>query len=70
MEAEARIVWNPYFFITDANGSFHLDQVPSGKYKVTAWHPYAGNHTQEIVVSEGTKTIANFTVKAENLHRR
>ena len=22
MEAEARIVWNPYFFITDANGSF------------------------------------------------
>lgn len=70
MEAEARIVWNPYFFITDANGSFQLDEVPAGKYKVTAWHPYAGEHTQEIVVSEGTETIANFTVKAENLHRR
>jgi hypothetical protein len=51
MEAEARIVWNPYFFITDANGSFQLDQVPVGKYKVTAWHPYAGEHTQKIVVS-------------------
>jgi hypothetical protein len=64
MEAEARIVWNPYFFITDANGSFKLDQVPSGKYKVTAWHPYAGEHTQEIIVSEGTETLADFAVKS------
>jgi Carboxypeptidase regulatory-like domain len=70
MEAEARIVWNPYFFITDANGSFTLDQVPAGNYKVTAWHPYAGEHTQEIIVSEGTETIADFTVKAENLRKR
>jgi hypothetical protein len=39
MEAEATIVWNPYFFITDANGPFQLDQVPAGKYKVIALHP-------------------------------
>ena len=51
MEAEARIVWNPYFVITYANGSFQLDQVPAGKYKVTAWHPHAGENTQKIVVS-------------------
>ena len=63
MEAEARIVWNPYFFITDANRSFQLDQVPAGKYKVTAWHPYKGKNTQKIVVSEVTETKANFTVK-------
>jgi hypothetical protein len=63
MEAEARIVWSPYFFITDANGSFQLDQVPAGKYKVTAWHTYSGEHTQKIVVSEGTETKANFTIK-------
>ena len=64
MEAEARIVWNPYYFITDANGLFKLDQVPAGKYKVTAWHPYAGEHTQEIIVSEGTETPADFAVKS------
>ena len=51
MEAEARIVCNPYFFITYANGLFQLDQVPAGKYKVTAWHPYTGENTQQIVVS-------------------
>jgi hypothetical protein len=64
MEAEARIVWNPYFFITDANGSFKLDQVPAGKYKVTAWHPYAGEHTQKIIVSAGTETPVDFAVKS------
>jgi hypothetical protein len=68
MEAEARIVWNPYFFITNTNGSFKLDQVPAGKYKVTAWHPYAGEHTQEIIVAEGAETLADFAVKAEK-HR-
>lgn len=63
MEAEARIVWNPYYSITDVNGSFLLDQIPAGKYKVTAWHPYAGERTQEIIVSDGTETNANFSVK-------
>lgn len=70
MEAEARIVWNPYFSITDVNGSFKLDQVPAGKYKVTAWHPYAGEQTQEIIVSEGADTKADFSVNAENLGGR
>ena len=59
MEAEARIVWNPYFFITDANGSFQLDQVPVGKYKVTAWHPYSGEETPE----SGLKGLKLFSAK-------
>jgi carboxypeptidase family protein len=63
MEAEARIVWNPYFSVTDANGSFKLDQVPAGTYRVTAWHPYAGEQTQEVIVSEGNETKADFAVK-------
>ncbi len=63
MEAEARVVWNPYFSVTDANGSFKLGRIPAGKYQVTAWHPYAGEQTQEIIVSEGVETKADFTVK-------
>lgn len=62
MEAVARIVWNPYFSVTDENGSYKLDRVPAGKYKVTAWHPYAGEHTQEVLVSEGAETNVKFTV--------
>ena len=63
MEAEARIVWNPYYSVTDENGAFILDRVPAGTYQVTAWHPYAGEQTQEIIVSEGVETHADFAVK-------
>ena len=62
MEADARIVWNPYYAITNSDGSFQLDQVPAGKYKVTAWHPYAGQVTQEVTVSAGTDATANFEI--------
>jgi hypothetical protein len=63
MEAEARIVWNPYYSVTDVNGSFTLDRIPAGTYKVTAWHPYAGERTREVIVSEGVETHADFTVE-------
>lgn len=65
MEADARIVWNPYYFITGADGSFKLDQVPAGKYKVTAWHPYIGEVTNEVTVSAGADTAANFELKSK-----
>ena len=60
MEADARIVWNPYYTVSTKDGSFTLDNIPAGKYKVTAWHPYVGEVTQEITVAEGAKTSADF----------
>ncbi|NIQ02410.1 MAG: carboxypeptidase regulatory-like domain-containing protein, partial [Nitrospinaceae bacterium] len=41
------------------------DQIPPGKYKVTAWHPYAGEVTKEITVSGGGEAKAEFTLKAK-----
>jgi hypothetical protein len=61
MEADGRIVWNPYNAISGADGSFKIDGIPAGKYKVTAWHPYAGESTQEITVGDGDAK-ADFTV--------
>ena len=65
MEADARIVWNPYFFVTGADGAFKIDQIPAGKYKVTAWHPYVGEVTKEVTVSGGADAKQNFELAAK-----
>jgi hypothetical protein len=64
MEADARIVWNPYYAITGADGSFKIDGIPAGKYKVTAWQPYVGESTMEVTVAAGDAK-ADFTLAAK-----
>ncbi len=53
MEADGRIVWNPYYAISGDDGSFKIEGIPAGKYKVTAWHPYVGEVTKEVTVADG-----------------
>ncbi|QPJ61040.1 MAG: carboxypeptidase regulatory-like domain-containing protein [Candidatus Nitronauta litoralis] len=60
MEADARVVWNPYYMVTGADGTFKLTDVPAGKYKVTAWHPYVGEVTSEVTVAGGADAAQNF----------
>ncbi|MEE9497891.1 MAG: carboxypeptidase-like regulatory domain-containing protein, partial [Nitrospinaceae bacterium] len=65
MEADGRIVWNPYFAVTGADGSFKITDIPAGKYKVTAWHPYVGEVTSEVTVGGGADAKQNFTLTAK-----
>ena len=64
MEADARIVWNPYYSISGADGAFKIDGIPAGKYKVTAWHPYVGESSKEVTVAAGAAK-ADFTLAAK-----
>ena len=65
MEADGRIVWNPYYAISGADGSFKIDNIPAGKYKVTAWHPYVGEVTQEITVTGGAEAKAEYELASK-----
>ncbi len=62
MEADARIIWNPYYAISGADGSFIIDQIPAGKYWVTVWHPYIGQTSSEVVISGGAEKKMNFAL--------
>ena len=64
--ADARIVCNPYYSISGADGAFKIDGIPAGKYKVTAWHPYSGESSQDVTVGAGAAK-ADFTLKAKKL---
>lgn len=48
-------VENPYYDISQQDGSFTIDQVPPGSYKLTIWHPVLGEQKQEVTVAAGGK---------------
>ena len=57
------VLSNPYFSMTKADGSFKIDNVPAGTYKVVAWHPTFGTQEQKVTVSDGGSQSASFELK-------
>jgi plastocyanin len=58
------VVKGPYG-VSDASGSFKLDNIPEGTYTLTAWHETYGTQTQNITVTTGEPVTANFTFKTK-----
>ena len=49
-------VSNPYYAVVKDDGSFEIKDVPAGKHKVVAWHPFAGKGKRvefEVDVADG-----------------
>ncbi|MBI3603151.1 MAG: hypothetical protein HY205_01705 [Nitrospirae bacterium] len=56
-------VSSPYYAVVKDDGTFEIKDVPAGKHKVVAWHPFAGKVEAEVDVPEGGKAEAKFQVK-------
>lgn len=56
-------VKNQYYTVVKADGTFEIKDVPAGKHKVMAWHPFAGKIEAEVDVKDGETVQANFEVK-------
>lgn len=54
---------NPYFAITDKDGSYTIEGVPPGKYVLKTWHEKLKEASQEITVEAGKTTTVNFELK-------
>ena len=49
---------NPYYAVTDLDGSFSIGDLPPGTYRVKAWHPILGVQERELTVeAKGTATL-------------
>jgi plastocyanin len=52
MEAYVVVLENPYYGITDEEGSFRIEGVPAGTYQMRAWNKRLKADSQEITVGD------------------
>jgi plastocyanin len=52
---------SPWFAVTGADGSFHLDGVPAGTWKIEAWHETFGLKTGQVKVEDGKPATVSFS---------
>jgi hypothetical protein len=65
MHAIVVVADNPYYALTDANGSFKITDVPAGKYSVKVWHSKLGEQTKEVTVGPKEEVKVTFEMKAK-----
>ncbi|MFZ3015168.1 MAG: carboxypeptidase regulatory-like domain-containing protein [Nitrospira sp.] len=56
---------NPYYAVTDSNGSFALADFPAGTYQIKAWHPILGTQVQKITVKPNETVSLNLSFEAK-----
>lgn len=55
------VLQNPYFATTGSDGGYVITGIPSGTYKVGAWHENGGTQWQTIAVESGQTSTADFS---------
>lgn len=65
MQAYVVLSDQPYAAVTGDTGEFELKDVPVGKLKLQAWHPFYGLKTAEVEVKEGETAEVEFTFDAK-----
>ncbi len=63
MSAFVVVLDNPYFGVTAKDGSFTINNVPPGTYKLKAWHEKLKSVEQEVKVEGGKTVESDFVLK-------
>ena len=58
---------NPYYQITGSDGSFRIEDVPAGEYKIIAWHPLMKIVEKQITVTQGGAVNVNLRFDGDEL---
>jgi len=62
MSASIMVFDHPFFTIPRPDGSFGIDDVLPGTYKVSAWHERIGESTQEVRIEPGRPSEVQFAL--------
>ena len=57
---------HPYFTMTDRRGSFAMDSIPPGRYRMIAWHERFGAFDETIEVVRGETAQVTMVLRARN----
>lgn len=63
MEGWVVVLQNPYFFKTDKDGVFTIENVPAGKYTLKVWNQKLKGEPQEVTVPEKGEVTVDFSMK-------
>jgi plastocyanin len=65
MTASIMVFDHPHFTRPAANGTFILDDVPTGEHRVSAWHERIGESAKPIVIEPGRTVRVEFSLPVE-----
>ncbi len=65
MHGFAFVAKNPYFALVAEDGTYKIENVPPGKYKIKAWHGTLGEKKSKVEVTAGGEATADFEYKAK-----
>ncbi|MFQ5649997.1 MAG: carboxypeptidase regulatory-like domain-containing protein [bacterium] len=60
MSAYIIVLNNPYFALTDEEGSFVISKIPPGKYRVSTWHKNLKTATRKVTVPAKGTVVVDF----------
>ena len=62
-------VQNPYYFLTQLDGKYKIDNIPPGEYQVNAWHYLMKYRSSKIKISEGETVNLDFQFNGDEVIR-
>lgn len=63
MKAWMAVMPNPFYSVSQSNGSFSIAGLPPGQYTIVAWHEKYGAQEQQVTVAAKESKTLNFTFK-------
>ena len=65
MHGFAFVAKNPYYALVAEDGTYKIEGVPAGKYKIKAWHGTLGEKKGKVEVKAGAEATADFEFKGK-----